>query len=167
MTTDATTWSNQIAERINCYGLADWLRQLAAWLNTTPHGLIPVAPVDRLEIDLPERGLHLIFNHPHAGNTAIADFDRWVLEQAIFYPSAALPFGLDAQVETSASAQAKLGDDSAGGSPRNIAAGDRRISCFLDDARVVELSFGPQMTGLTRVWLVRLGRAQLFDERML
>ena len=55
MTTDATPWSNQIAERINCYGLTPWLRQLAAWLNTIPHGLIPIVPVDRLEIVRPEQ----------------------------------------------------------------------------------------------------------------
>ena len=147
-------WSNTIATRVNCYGVADWLRLLAGWLEVNPHRLIPVNPASKLTVEVPDRGLQLLLRHPHAGLALVADPDRWVLEQAIFRPpDATLPFGLDAKTETPDSAQAKLSDEVIG-----PALGDSRASYFLDDGRVVELTFGENLIGVTRVWIVRLGQ---------
>ena len=154
-------WPQEIADRINRYGIADWLRLLAASLGKNFHDLIPIAPVARHEIELPEWGLTLILSHPHAGHIDAGAPDRWVLESARFNPlAAALPFELDARNETPDSAKAKLSDDTVAG---NIIAGDARISYFLDDARVVELTFASGLKGLTSVQVVRLGGAMEFD----
>lgn len=147
-------WSQEIADRINCHGIASWLRQLAAALDKSFHDLVPIAPAARHEIDISEWGITLTLSHPHAGHVEIGDPNRWVLESARFHPLAALPFDLDARNETPDSAKAKLSDDTVAG---NSTAGDLRISYFLDDARVVELTFVPGMKGLANVLVVRLG----------
>jgi len=162
---DATDWANVIAERINCYGIADWLRLLADWLGRTPHELIPVEAAEQVVVDAPERGLKLVFRHPHAGYAEVADANRWILERAVFNPmTAALPFGLDGREETPESAKGKLGDDTSWGSARDIAKKDFRVSHFLADGRVVELTFSPTLQGLANVLLVRLGREMDYRE---
>lgn len=163
MNTHQHDWPQEIADRINCRGIAGWLRLFAAALGKNFHDLVPIAPAARHEIDIPEWGLTLVLSHPHAGHVDAGDPDRWVLESARFHPpAAALPFGLDALNETPDSAKAKLSDDIVVG---DSTAGDRRVSCFLDDARVVELSFAPGLKGLTGVQVVRLGAGMEYVDK--
>lgn len=161
-------WAQEIAERINCHGIGAWLAELAHGLDVPLPALLPEPPLTQHASSVPSRGLHLVLTHPHAGHVDVGDPERWELTEATFFflPGEAgvwrdaLPFNLDAQTETPASAQAKLGDDTSGLSPRALVQGDRRMSYFLDDARVVELTFRADMVGLERLHIVRLGSAQ-------
>lgn len=150
-------FSDQIAARINCYGIDGWLTWLAALHQKTFYDLFPIAAAARHEISMPEKGWTLTLRHPHAGHAELADPERWILESAVFDPqSSLLPFGLDAERETPDSAKEKLSND--------IVIRNRLISYFLPDARVVELSFASAGTGLTEVRIVRLGAEIEFDE---
>ena len=158
--------SQQIADRINCYGISDWLRLLAGELNMLPHDLIPIQATVRHEVEC--NGLCLRFHHPHAGHVTVADPQRWEMAEAKFnlLPGErgtwreALPYDLDPEAETPESAQQKLSDETSPISSSAIPRGDRRIAYFMDDARVVELTFRAGMVGLERVYIVRLGSAQ-------
>ncbi len=146
----ATNLSEQIAVRVNCHGIGDWLSWLAVSHGKTFYDLFPIAAAAQHEIPLPQRGVTLVLRHPHAGDAEMADPERWILESAIFDPlTASLPFGLDARSETPDTAKAKLSGD--------IVVRDLRVSYFLPDARVVELTFTPGLKGLTGVQVVRLG----------
>ncbi|WP_156655665.1 hypothetical protein [Methylobacterium platani] len=70
---------------------------------------------------------------------------------------AAMPLGLDAARETLATATAKLSTATVGGSPAELAAGDRRISFFIDGGRVIELRFLDGLVGFDRLLVARLG----------
>lgn len=68
-----------------------------------------------------------------------------------------MPLGLDAAAETIASAAAKLSQSISGGSPAELASGDRRVSFFMDGGRVIELRFAPSLVGFDRILVARLG----------
>ncbi len=85
------------------------------------------------------------------------EWDDIVLEQVVFGAQAGLPFMLDAGSETPASARLKLSRDTVGGDTAAIARGDRRVSYFMFDATVIEVTFEPGMTGITQVLAARLG----------
>ena len=160
--------ADALCTRINCYSLGAWLAELAHHLDVPLSALLPVPPLPRHEFTVPRRGLHLVFAHPHAGHVDVGDPERWELTEAKFFflpgePGVwrdAAPFALDPGTETPASAKQKLSDETSGLSSRAIAQGDRRMSYFLDDARVVELTFRAGMVGLERIHIVRLGSAQ-------
>ncbi|WP_431257625.1 hypothetical protein ACQ86G_23835 [Roseateles chitinivorans] len=73
-------------------------------------------------MSLPEHGLYLVLRHPHAGDVEHGDPDRWLITDVLFDVAGAhgapwrqaLPFGLDARLETPASAQERLDANSLG-----------------------------------------------------
>lgn len=158
--------SQQIADRINCYGISDWLRVLAGEMNMLPHDLIPIQATTRHEVEC--NGLCLRFHHTHAGHVTVADPQRWEMVEAKFSLlqgersawQGVLPFNLDAEAETPESAKQKLSDETSPISSSAIPHSGWRMSYFLDDARVVELTFRVGMVGLDRIYIVRLGSAQ-------
>jgi hypothetical protein len=159
--------ADEIAQRVNCYGLVRWAGELAQTLGIAPALLIPVRPVEKHIPELRDMGLELVFGY-RGELGGIADPERWLLRQVRFHVQAhaaygawrqRLPFSLDARNETPASAEGKLGTDRSGGSPREIAHGDTRITYFLPDGRAVELHFAAGMRGLERVGVSRLGKA--------
>lgn len=169
MTTSATLDSASLADalyqRINCRNIGAWLLELAAPLQLPPATLMPEPPVARHDIVVPQRGLRLVLTHPHAGDIDVGDPDRWLITEAQFGLAGqfdadwtgVLPFGLDSANETPESIVLKLGDETDALSQRAIAAGDRRQSYFMNDGLVVEVIWKPELKGLERIWIVRLG----------
>ena len=84
-------------------------------------------------------------------------WDDIVIEQAVFGPHAGLPFQLDPAAETPASARPKLSQDTVGGEADRVARGDRRVSYFMFDATVIEVTFRAGMIGIEQVLAARLG----------
>ena len=143
-----TATADAIAHRVNCYGIGAWLIALLRSLGAAlPSGLAVVRA--RVPLELPQHGLRFtLYAREGAGQPDWAD--GLVLERAEFRAGrASLPFGLDVQAETFASAGARLSTDTAGGSAR--------ASYFLPDGRVVELTFKPGGAGLASVLVARLG----------
>ena len=168
MTMNPQNIAEEIASRVNCYHIADWAEQLAAHLAVAPTLLLPETPALRHVPLLGRKGVVLVFRYPQAEQHSRSDPQKWALEDVTFFPQEhvehgrwpySLPWGLDATGESPDSARSKLSNDTAGGDARDIAAGDRRITYFLSDARAVELTFGPGMRGLERISVSRLGVA--------
>lgn len=172
MTTQEIHWAQQIADRINRYGIGRWLAALAENLDVSFSALAPECPSAKYTFTAPRKGLQIVLTHPHADHVDIGDPERWQLTAAKFYLlkgefgvwNNTLPFDLNSESETPNSAKNKLSNDTSGFAFQTIARGDRRISYFLDDARVVELTFRFGMVGLECVHVVRLGSAQFYDE---
>lgn len=169
-TLDSASLADALCQRINCRNIGVWLLELAATLELPPVALMPEPPVARHDIVVPHRGLRLVLTHPHAGDVDVGDPDRWLITEAQFGLSGqfdanwreALPFGLDATSETPETIVTKLGSEADGLSKKALAAGDRRQSYFMDDALVVEVTWKPELKGLERIWIVRLG-AELLE----
>jgi hypothetical protein len=160
------TVAEQIAARVNCYGIASWAGKLAKLLEVAPELLLPQRSAKRHIPELKGRGMELVFGYPEDDLAGPYDPERWALLEAQFFVKDRSPYGgwrhrlpleLEPLHETPASAQGKLGKDFAGGTSRDIAKGDTRITYFLPDARAVELQFAPGMQGLARVGFSRLG----------
>lgn len=157
--------ADALCARVNCRNIGAWLRRLARELELQPTDLMPAPPLKRHEVLVPTHGLRLVLRHPHGGETAAGDPDRWVISDLQFGLAgqfgadwgAALPFGLQALTETPATAADKLDGETTELSKRDLAAGDFRQSYFLNHALVVELLWQPSLQGLTRVSVARLG----------
>jgi hypothetical protein len=143
------SWPDQIAERVNCFDLQHWLPGLAHWLGLETAALLPLDARRKWLVTSPERGVELQFRHPHAGFSEVADVSRWIFVSVRFVQAADLPFGLDRRYETLESAKRKLTSQTEGTLPR--------VSFFLTDDRVVELSYRKD-GHIDDVWVVRLGR---------
>jgi hypothetical protein len=164
-TLDSASLADALCQRINFRNIGGWLPELAATLELPPIALIPEPPVTRHEIVVPHRGLRLVLTHPHAGDVDVGDPERWLITEAQFGLAGqfdadwtgALPFGLDSANETPESIVLKLGDEADGLSKRAVAAGERRQSYFMDDGLVVEVIWKPELKGLERIWIVRMG----------
>ncbi len=138
----------EIAVRINRYGIGPWLLALLDQLGLpVPDGL--AAPRTRVTLTHDRAGLELVlYRREKTGVPGWAD--ALVLERArLTPPQAALPYRLDEFAETFATAQTKLSINHTGPGTR--------VSYFLDEARVVELTFVPGGSGLTSVLLAALG----------
>lgn len=161
----STSLADAVCQRINCRNIGGWLLELAAKLELPSTALMPEPPMARHEIVVPHRGLRLVLSHPHAGDVDVGDPDRWLITEAQFGLAGqfdadwtgALPFGLDSARETLETIVLKLGDEADGLSQRAVAAGDRRQSYFMDDGLVVEVVWKPELKGLERIWIVRMG----------
>jgi hypothetical protein len=154
-----TNLADAICDHIGCAAMGDSLPSLARALGITLEALTPTPPKNPHIVRLPDRGISLVLRHLDAGEVEVGDPGRWLITDVLFdavWPSP-LPFGLDAQGETQATAQKKLGFDTTGLSQAAVNRGDRRQSFTLDDARVVELFWKPSLVGIDRVWVVRLG----------
>lgn len=147
---------------------AVWRRGVAASLSACcqalgldPHVLMPQPPASTRH---EHHGLSLQLVHPHAGEVAVGDPERWLIRHIQWSADAdsgewlhALPFGLDAVNETPASAALKLQAEGLGLNAAAMAEGDRRQSFFLEDGLVLELLWREGLTGLERVSAERLG----------
>lgn len=161
-----TEWADAICDRINCYGLSGWLADLQTWMQAPDERWLPSNANDPLDIASPVRGVTLRMRPLSTLNTTPPPFrlQHWVLEHAIFNGAAArqraefcgLPFSLDSVREKPRDAGDKL-------KTKDVVVGTgtesetRRISYFLDDGRIVEITFGLDGEGIERVWVVRLG----------
>jgi hypothetical protein len=143
-------WADEIASRVNCFDLQHWLPQLAQWLDQDVEELLPKDARSEHVLNAYERGISLVFGHPHAGYSDVADISRWILLSAHFQAASQLPFYLDARSETLESVKGKLGNNTVGVSPR--------LSFFLPDYRVVELALSASGQGIDELKVVRLGR---------
>lgn len=155
--------ADNIAQRLNCRQIGDWLNALALTFAQPISALLPIPAAENHIFNT--NGLKLTLSHPHAGHVEAGDPDRWLITDAKFdvlgqsgarwdYP---LPYSLNALSETPASAQQKLGDNTTEVSARDLARGDRRQSFFLDNALVIEIVWRPELRGIERITLVRLG----------
>ncbi len=136
--------------------MAQRLVSLANALGVPPSALMPVPAHSPNFVVTPKRGIQLVLRHPEI---ELADADRWVISDVLFDSTWAdpMPFGLDANVETPFTAEAKLGSDTTPVSATAGIRGDRRQSFTLDDARVVEILWRSTYVGFERVWIARLG----------
>ena len=148
MTTINQADADAIADRVNCFGIGAWLLALLAQLGAQPPGAL-AAPRTRVPLSLPQAGLSLqLFRRNGPGGVDWAE--EIVLERVTFAAArSALPFNLDSQTETPASARAKLS--------ANMTGPGARMGYVLDDARIVELTFLPSSLGLHSVVVARLG----------
>ena len=147
---------------------AVWRRGVAASLNACcqalgleSHVLMPEPPTS---INHEHHGLSLQLVHPHAGEVAVGDPERWLIRRLLWSADPesgewrhALPFGLDAAHETPATAALKLQAEGLGLNAADMAAGDRRQTFFLEEGLVLELAWCGGLSGLERVTAARLG----------
>lgn len=170
--------ADSICDHVGCYNVSEWLSDLAKKLGVAPEDLMPSPPQHDYQFILPQRGLQLRLRHPHAGHVDNGDPDRLILTEVQFSTnshgmsswSGQLPFGLDAAIETPASAELKLGVDiNREPNARFVSNDDMRRSYHLDDGRVVGIAWKSGFAGIDAVVVVRLGREidyrELFSER--
>ena len=142
--------ADAIAARVNCYGIGEWMKALFHQLDeNVPESLAN----ERVTVEMPRHGLSLVLYR----RDAIGGPNGIVLDRAQFDGRpCSLPFALDATTTTPAIARTKLSTDT-------VRSG-QRTSYFLDDGRVVELTFQPNDRGITRVLVARLGPAMLWTD---
>ena len=140
---DAAT-ADAIAARVNTYGIDAWLEDLLHRFGER----VPQGPAgERMTVDLPRTGLSLVlYRRDTTGGPDVIVLDRAQFDGRL----CPLPFGLDAATTTQAIARTKLSTDT-------VSSGER-TSYFLNDGRVVELTFQPSR-GITRLLVARLGPA--------
>lgn len=147
-------------DRINMHRLGPWLPAFFNWLGQgQPNPDTP--PGERVVLVSRERGVTAtVFrrgDRPAGGDV----WSDWVLERVMMNATVQpVPFGLNLRAETPDSAVAKLSNDRVFGPIVDPEQGGRQISYFLDDARVIELTFGPHDAGITRIFAARLGAEQ-------
>ncbi len=138
---------DEIVAHVNFYNNGEFLRDLFAWAKDAwPPP--PSAPRVRFEEAAPARDLVLTCHRvdlPHA-----REGDELVVNQIVFGPKSALPFGLSWATETPQRAREQLSDDTSTGS-------GLAISHFMPDGLVVATHFAAGFVGLTKVIVVRLG----------
>lgn len=145
-----------LADRVNCHGLGAWIAALgdhAGAVLRAPLG----AGRERVAVPLVRLGVTVTLFRCEEPD--LPEDDQVVFHRVAFDPSrGTLPFGLRAEAETMESAKLKLSPDTAGGRTVDRRRGDTRVSYFLpQDARAVELTFGPEMVGLAACQVFRLG----------
>jgi len=159
-------WADAIASRVNNYGIGEWLPALGEWLGFSDDRWLPRSREEgRLRVPAPRRGLQLQLYMLEAdkANGTRKKGDRIVLEEAVFNGeliaieprNGAFSFGLDAQNDTPDSVAQKIGH-------YDIVGNNTERSYFLEDARVVGVTFNRHLHGIHKVQVVRLGEAQLF-----
>lgn len=156
------------AEQADALCHAVWRRGVAVHLGVCRHALGQEAhvlmPEPPTSVHHEHLGLSLQLVHPHAGEVAVGDVERWLIRSLQWRADAvsgrwmhALPFGLDPANETPASAAQKLQVEGLGLDPAAVAAGDRRQTFFLEEGLVLELLWRECLAGLEQVRAVRLG----------
>lgn len=143
---------DEIVQRVNCYGVGPWLEQVLVDLGL----VLPITPVT-----LPRSaGLVLKLEASPSMPPSSDRRDGFFISLIEGDDTVPAPLGLDSNGETIDSARAKLSRSIAGGSPAELAAGDRRVSFFIDGGRVIELRFKPNLVGFDRIVVARLGIPQ-------
>ncbi len=143
---------DEIIERVNCYGVGTWLALVLAdiGLAAPAHGgsfvTLPRSAGLLLKIEFLESALQ-------SSDPADAFYISLAEGNELVPP----PRGLERTDETIDTARAKLSPSIVGGSPSELAAGDRRVSYFMAGGRVVELRFNSSLVGFDRILIARLG----------
>lgn len=158
--------AQEIADHVGCRGMAGWLAELAETLGVEAAELMPIPIQEELKLEFPARGLRLEMSHPHAGDVAEGDLERWVLTQAEFTPqwTGRWPFGLDPMTATPEQAKGLLGSDTSGLRPRDVDAGDLRQTFFLKDGRAVGISWKTDLVGFDGMQVTRLGVPEAYRD---
>lgn len=153
--TAVATLADELLARINCFGMGAWLDGVLAGSGQVLPGAGLASGALRSARLAPGLAATL-------GRVLVPQSDprdSLVLARVEGDATAPMPRGLNPATETPGTAGAKLSTNTAGGSPGEVASGDRRVSFFLDGARVVELRFNPGLVGFDRIVLARLGVA--------
>ncbi len=151
--TAVATLADELLARINCFGMGAWLGGVLAGSGQ----VLPDAGLASGALRSARLAPGLTVTLGRVPVPQSDPRDALVLVRVEGDPTAPMPLGLDPVAETLAGAKVKLSANTAGGSPGEVAAGDRRVSFFLDGARVVELRFAPGLVGFDRFVLARLG----------
>ena len=161
------TLADALCARLHCRNIAPWLNELADALDMPAQDLMPRPPVRFHQVIVDSLGLLLVLRHPHADQVPVGDPDRWLITDVKFGLAGqygqpwmeALPFGLDPQNETPASAAAKLDTvvESAGPTQAAVERGDLRQTWFCNDALALEVTWRAAGRGIDHVWMVRMG----------
>ena len=149
------TFTDDAFDRINCFGIG-------AWLATAFEELGQTWPPSSLKPDtdyVTQRSRGLVFAISRIATSLPNWHDELVLARIEGDATAQMPLTLDPRMETLASTEEKLSPTAIDGSPADVAVGDCRVSFFLNDARVVELRFLPNLVGFDRILMARLGAA--------
>lgn len=151
--TKAELFADEIADRVNCFGIGAWLEKLSALAGVPLDA--PDDPEERATVALEPLGVEVTLRRHR--DQALSRADQVVLEIASFdVADATLPFGLDAATLDLETAKATLSRDTAGGRSVDVRDGNLDVTFFLKDARFVVLGFTPSMVGLTRCVVQRL-----------
>lgn len=162
-------WVDAMTARVGCRGLGSWFRQLAAVMGLEPAALMPIPARHGHVLDLSDSGLRLTMDHPHASDVEEGDPDRWVMTDVVFLQnwSGPWPFGLNPLTATPAMAQASLGPDTTGLTPKELAQGDLRQTFFLPDGRAIGITWRTGLVGIESIHLARLGLPMDYEEQRL
>jgi len=167
----AANWVDALAQRAGTYGLIQWLPELAQWLGDVNLADWLSISEDGGPITVESRAKGITFTlTPMSGYYIVTPQIRaslLVLDNIVFdvcriaelAPQSELPFGLSLQGETVQAAAHKIGttDTTAG-----TGAAGERISYFLDDLRVVEITFAENLR-ISRVLVTRMWQPVQFE----
>lgn len=151
--------ADAICARVGHRSIAQWFKKLAECYPQLHTGDLPKEIKSEYIIHLFDVGMDLTFSHPHAIYADTGDANRWVFRQVDFFfsPShksagtAPAPFNLNAETETPESAILKLSDDT------TELNDDLRQSYYLDDGRVVCITWRKELAGIKEISVVKLG----------
>lgn len=159
------SFADELCRRVNRRGVGRWLEEFGRRTSREPQQVLPVPPVGRHVMSLPQHGLYLVLRHPHAGDVEHGDPDRWLITDVLFDVAGvhgapwrqALPFRLDARLDTPALAEERLDANSLGLGEGALRMGDYRQSFVLEGGLVLEITWLEQLHGISQVTVVRLG----------
>lgn len=151
--------ADAICARIGHRDIDQWFKKLAVCYPQFHSEFFPEKIESEFVTNIPHAGLTLTFFHPHAVYADTGDANRWVFRQVDFFfsPShksawtAPAPFNLNTETETPESAILKLSDDT------TALNDDLRQSYFLDDGRVVCITWRTELAGIKEISVVKLG----------
>lgn len=150
-------YPDALVRRVVRHHMGAWLEGLARWLGQELQAEADTDADGNASLSSADRDVTVTLSRL-AGTPGS---DGWVLRKVVMGPRADLPLSLARAAETPDSAATKLGTSMSGEIPdgRPRPEGGRRISWFLEGGVVVELTFGPNDTGIERLVAVRLGTA--------
>ncbi len=149
---EAQFWSDELARIVMATEVPARLAQLGRWLGFEPGALPPEGRYEAADLESHERGIAIKLVRPDWRKANRLDPEAWAIQAATFDATRApLPFGLDALSETPQRARRKLGDDAA------FFPESRTVTHYLGDARVVAITYAPDMQKIVSVAVTRLG----------
>jgi len=139
-------WSDDMVERAGTFGHGEWMSGFLNWIDENGGTLQPQEGKGLMLVTMPALGLSCTVKPLEAYTKASPEEQPMFLvldnitfdTKKLLEAGEPLPFGLNYEGETVQSAMQKLKTDD---TTEHLATGDGRISFFLDDARVVELTF--------------------------
>ena len=173
---DDSTLADALIRRTGYFAVDDFLRKLASQMGKPDDAFLPATPAIQAYIDLPELGLRLEMNPPHAEETEHADPARWMFNYVTFYlhhPTHGhfanpLPAGLDPENETPASAETKLGVKGNFMTKKTIRQGNYRDTYYLPNLLAMNITWKMQpdktLRGIERVVIGAMGPDRPFPD---